>query len=456
MKISKGVAENLNPQTRYAIEFYHGIPGCSGAWVNLNSDPIYHIVTDIRGWIDAGNPRSESELRRFGKRIDRRQISSIKEIDSTSKDERLINWSNAPTFDINDVAKKLVIVGAGASFDCSYNEKDVDPDWQSPMVNQLFDDRFSHIWKKYPGVKQLLPELQIEDDIEEYFQNEWKLIDEGYQPDTLKELINTQFYLMELMSEISGRVGGKPSSNYQVLARNARKAFRSNQEKTLWVSFNYDTLLEDSIWSTLGKPILGSSINELVSNDIGQIIIKPHGSSNWCHLTRGLNTEIDVDNSDISRIANEIYTYGYDYHEISKSMIDGEIVTLDESIAHWSNGNHAYFPALLIPYHSKDDFVLPNLHLEYLEHCLKNIEEILVIGWKGNETKFLETLKNRIGTKGIKLTVIDPEPEMVIDRLKSCIDIGEIIADKGRDADLGPKGFSYHVKTKTLNKFWST
>jgi rRNA pseudouridine-1189 N-methylase Emg1 (Nep1/Mra1 family) len=65
-----------------------------------------------------------------------------------------------------------------------------------------------------------------------------------------------------------------------------------------------------------------------------------------------------------------------------------------------------YLPQLLVPYKSKDSFVMPEKHELWMNHFLSDIDEIIVIGWKGTEAKFQDLLKRKLEHKKVTITTI--------------------------------------------------
>jgi hypothetical protein len=72
-----------------------------------------------------------------------------------------------------------------------------------------------------------------------------------------------------------------------------------------------------------------------------------------------------------------------------------------------------YLPQLLLPFKSKDDFIMPPEHEVLLEHFLPTVDEILVLGWKGTEAKFQHLLGKKLGHNPIKITAITKGDETI-------------------------------------------
>ncbi|HEY5123906.1 MAG TPA: hypothetical protein VIK14_09245, partial [Ignavibacteria bacterium] len=97
---------------------------------------------------------------------------------------------------------KLVILGAGASFDSiyKYENKESSEPWTPPLCNNLFDvrEQFNPIMSKYHGVMSLRSEILTYEDIEAYFQDKWNFAIDQNDLQLLNNLINIQYYLSEI------------------------------------------------------------------------------------------------------------------------------------------------------------------------------------------------------------------------------------------------------------------
>jgi len=79
-----------------------------------------------------------------------------------------------------------------------------------------------------------------------------------------------------------------------------------------------------------------------------------------------------------------------------------------------------FYPAILLPYRDKDEFTMPPTHYYQLDHYFSYIENLFVIGWKGNEALFNKVL-NQKATKIKKIVIVDPNSKTVVDNLKSIL-----------------------------------
>ena len=123
---------------------------------------------------------------------------------------------------------KMVILGAGASFDSlsSLNKTQTEfENWKPPLGNGLFDSRkeFFDILNSYPGAKALSNKLLVSNDIEDEIQNLWDYSIEYNDLEIISKLINLQFYLQNLMFNISNNYFDKGVSNYYSLLEKAHQ-----------------------------------------------------------------------------------------------------------------------------------------------------------------------------------------------------------------------------------------
>jgi len=79
------------------------------------------------------------------------------------------------------------------------------------------------------------------------------------------------------------------------------------------------------------------------------------------------------------------------------------------------NNPDQVFPALLIPYRDKDDFLMPADHFHHMRSYIDSMETLVIIGWKGNEDAFNKQLKRASNLK--RLFIVDIDCQSVENRL---------------------------------------
>lgn len=302
---------------------------------------------------------------------------------------------------------KLVILGAGASFDSVYDfydEKEFMP-WRPPLANELFDTRvdFRNIIESYPGGSYYLSKVNAIQDIEEFFQKQWLFLKNNRAIDLASAFLNLNYCLAHLMFQISNNYKNVGLSNYDILIQSAYEYAISQNEEVIFITFNYDTLLENSFVKLYFGDNRKLDIPDYIKSPLK--IIKPHGSCNW---VRRFSNEYKI--PDTISISNYLFQNKTSLREINKNLEEG-IYSVDNPIGGKYFGDPGQvwncFPQLLIPLKDKDDFILPKPHNEYLENNIGKVDEILIIGWKGTEAKFQNLLRERIGSRKVSVTSVN-------------------------------------------------
>jgi hypothetical protein len=168
-----------------------------------------------------------------------------------------------------------------SSFDSVYsydNEVSSKP-WKPPLCNELFGlrEEFNPILNNYKGARSLRSEILTYTDIESYFQKKWNFANDYNDLQLINNLINIQYYLSELFCKISINYSNAGPSNIDVIVTKAHEYSIKKRKNIVFVTFNYDTLIEDSFYRVLDRKI--SSINDYINTDLK--LIKCHGSCNW-------------------------------------------------------------------------------------------------------------------------------------------------------------------------------
>lgn len=372
---------------------------------------------------------------------------------------------------INGV-KTMFIFGAGASVHCIFgdNKGEFENDiLRPPLGKDLFDSCFKGYYEKYEGVKLLRSNLLGDDfNIENLFENEWKDIAKNCNIDVMKKHINIQYYLQELLKTISNNVITKYDQNlYSTLISELQKIHQAkinngNINKFAFVSFNYDTILDYFLSKHFNQPL--NSLDDYANEKATPFcLFKPHGSWNWgwkflnpyrfdCNNTAKWLYENNKNfyNIYFEELGNHIDMVDWSYYEKWNDKNNRVKYTIDKSKIKLidSNANlNFYFPALLLPYRDKDEFVMPKKHFYFMENCFKSVETLIIIGWKGNEELFnRQLLKHANNLK--KVIIADPEHEKVEENLKDLLSKPNIEKVRYKEGfkDFVKKGIEEHIK----------
>ncbi len=335
--------------------------------------------------------------------------------------------------------KNMFVFGAGASAYCVNENRQAEfekDELRPPLGNGLFSRKFKKFYDKYDGVKLSLYDLQHDKaNVEEYLEEEWKEVQESGNQAVMSRHINIQFYLQELLMEISKRVSKEyyDSNLYAKLADKLQKINARNRKMHFaFVSFNQDTILESFLSKYFKRPL--SDLDEYVEvNDSPFCVFKPHGSWNWGWQfpNKVGNRQKNLFDDDVN--FHELY-YKYlgkpidmvgwgdwglelmlNVHRKGKLTIDkSRIALFDES----DLGN--FYPAILLPYRDKDEFTMSPKHICQLNHYFSYVEKLFVIGWKGNEALFNNILKNN-ANKIRRVIIVDPDHKTVEENLREIL-----------------------------------
>jgi hypothetical protein len=243
-------------------------------------------------------------------------------------------------------------------------------------------------------------------------------------PEVPKQLAAIQYYLQDLINSCQGgwnqliaTYGGV--TNYRSFIDDVEGwRQRVDVKEVFFVTFNYDTLLEESIRS---DPRIGLQIEKMSDYVSGLYkIIKPHGSINWSHHISSLPS----------------------YHESPKNEDDyipividkaGEL-KIDDEIDLRNVARGMEYPALAIPVESKSEYECPREHLEKLWEFLPSVKIIITVGWSAGEFHFMERLAQGL-SHGVKVQIVsaDRHSAVEVQRRMELLGIkGEIFATPAR------------------------
>lgn len=332
------------------------------------------------------------------------------------------------------VTKKLIIFGAGASYDLGK------PESVAPLTDDIFGNE--HALRCYQGAEKLRPELltarRMGTSLEEFFDEKWEEIRRTGDRDLLACLINFQYFLQFQFRQISFDHANDTANNYHVILRLLKQLFEQNRgENFAIVTFNYDTLLENAIEHIFNWRY--KSDFDYIFNgppESGQLkpvlLFKPHGSWNWIHeLPDSLAPKEEYRIHEMHHRPEAYYKHKVDYAQLKLAIDDRLLNTdliLDEipSVAldrfkvvdYDYKFLQDYYPNLLIPYRKKDEFLMPNYHESAMFTKLKDIDEILVVGWKGTEDKFNSTLARIVDNKKVHVSYVSRSSKTVETELR--------------------------------------
>lgn len=343
---------------------------------------------------------------------------------------------------------RMFIFGAGASAFCTFDDKKTvlhSSKLRPPIGFEIFDEDYQPFCDKYPGVKLTIPAYEaIGRDIEECMEYEWQNFKNSYNPGLLKRHINVQYYLHKLFTAISDDVVKNHSRKnlYSLFANKLQQHYflpQNKKKKFSIISFNYDTILDHYLEQMFETKF--QTMNDYFNYNSNFLYFKPHGSCNWGWKFRDdrinklpRNTGVagalysgNIENwqiyyhylGDISENLAE-NSWGYEL-ELNPNRL-GKFTLNKNRIEVMNDGK--YYPALLLPYRDKDEFVMHYDHQSAMKTALGEAEEVYLIGWKGNEDVFNRQWalhKNKLK----KIVIADPQAEIVKQNLSKHFDLSK-------------------------------
>lgn len=311
--------------------------------------------------------------------------------------------------------KRMFVFGAGASAYCTFGAKAKtlrDSVLRPPTGYEIFDECYDEFCRKYPAVTASIPEfISKGNDIEACLEGEWQNIRNNYNPKIVARHVNLQYYLLELFQSISKEVTENHFRNnlYSLFANKLQKHLaKPTGEQVALVSFNYDTILDRFIEQLFS--IRFSSTTDYINYTKNPFLLfKPHGSANWgwpfkTEKLIGLNgnlpqylyeQEFDLATIYYTLLGNINQMVVENSWGMELSMHKHRLgrFTLNKNKIEVIQPNGHYYPALLLPYRDKDEFAMPYDHHNAMQVFMSEMEELYLIGWKGNEDVFNRLLK---------------------------------------------------------------
>ena len=306
----------------------------------------------------------------------------------------------------------LVVFGAGASFDSVHHLPAPGPPsegllyWQErpPLANQLFDTRgiFVELMARFKECQALVPMLRqsgtsVEKKLAE-FQEQAKTF-----PPAHRELAAVHYYLHFAVWTCQNQwyTRHRGVTNFRTLLREIERWRYEAKEQVCFVTFNYDTMLEEAI-----GPVLQLEVRDMDSYYTWEnySLFKLHGSVNWGRIVDGLSAG---GGSPVRFYQHLINTVNPD-----NSCVTEEYMLCDIEMHPLQDPRVVLYPALSIPVEKKDEFSCPRTHVTALEAILPRVTKMITIGWRATEAEFLTRLhlSTTVPVPGIRRPVDLLEP----------------------------------------------
>ena len=201
-------------------------------------------------------------------------------------------------------------------------------------------------------------------------------------PPRHRQLTAIRYYLHEVLWKCQKRWREQHGgiTNYSTFLDAVEHWRHENNEKVCYVTFNYDTMLEESIESRWRIPF--SDFSSYITPHY-LTLIKLHGSIDW-----GLEFE--------TYPLNRPFSFDEVISESARGLnLSNRFRKIRHAPVTFDDGKIG-FPALAIPVEKKREFNCPPEHLRALAEVLPRVTKMITIGWRATEQHFLDMLKKRL------------------------------------------------------------
>jgi hypothetical protein len=289
----------------------------------------------------------------------------------------------------------LVVLGAGASYDSvphfapllasGLGLEQIRP----PLANQLFDDRpiFLEVMQQFRECMEIVPWLRKRGVSVEGELGRLQAQKESF-PRVHQELAAIRYYLhVALWScQLAWGERHRGITNHAVLLREIERWRYASSESVCFVTFNYDTMLEDAMRQVLGIEIRG--LNSYLQEQYS--LVKLHGSINWGR---------EVSNGSVISAPHTYNQQRLIQEAATLQISDRYVLAARRPMLREGDAQRVVFPALSIPVERKDEFNCPSDHVQRLKELLPKVTRIITIGWRATEKDFIDLLQKQLTEK---------------------------------------------------------
>lgn len=295
----------------------------------------------------------------------------------------------------------LVILGAGASYDSDRRKSfsTTPPEVRLPLAKDLFSPRFDTIAATFDAVQGILPYLREQSpNVEQALET---LIGEQAQyPHRARQLLGATYYIREAIDGAQAQwLQAIPDrlTNFVELVERIERWRVDQNESVIFVTFNYDTLLEMAIHAIVGKEFRNT--DHYIAEPMP--VFKLHGSIDWWADVSGLGRAGNPPAADWApsmlgiAIAHQLERVGSIQVRKADQPAGGPVI-----------------PALSLPVLTKGDeaFSCPVTHIDALRNSIASATRVLIIGWRGAEGHFY-----RLWKEAFRAGQPAPSATMVVD-----------------------------------------
>ena len=297
--------------------------------------------------------------------------------------------------DASRAARLIVVIGAGASYDCASGRVEPVAGWRPPLVKELFEQRFSEILHEYPLAEQIAPDIRIAVEsgavgLEAYLRDQLR---RSPYPQLRRRYQAVPLYLQHLLWE-AGRSYARHPDNYDRLVTAALRL-----QHATYITLNYDTILDRRL--AIDAPV--DSLDDYIHPERNWSLVKLHGSINWGRPVEG--EALHESRLPLRMSGAQTFAEAYARLEEDPQLGAEIVVNSGDSLEEFRLGEviqrthvgalrQMFYPALSVPLGSEDEIVCPEEHVEHARQQLQSGEglNLLVVGYSGLDEEVLKLL----------------------------------------------------------------
>lgn len=284
--------------------------------------------------------------------------------------------------------------------------------WARPVVSHL-----RGVLRTAPGHDDYRTVLSLEEALRSFEGRSESISDRR------RQMLAMRFYLRDLFKVCtdymySPELTGGVTNHVQLLNAVLEWCGNGRRREAAVISFNYDLILERAVASV----IIFDPLNfDHYLHHPRLKVLKPHGSIIW-HYAVAPTTVQTSHGSPVALGEQCINTVVSNFGFSVEDLVATEVPVSDEVIEQ----KHQLLPALAIPTTGKTEFVWPAEQRNYLVSLRGDVTRLLTIGWRGLEPDFLPLLKPLVRPDGRVLVVCggdrgEAEAEETVSRLQKTL-----------------------------------
>ena len=303
----------------------------------------------------------------------------------------------------------MIVVGAGASTDSIWIISEINEAYRPPVTDEVFTKPLflAEFMSKRYGAASLAPIVigrvaREKSTLEEALTKEYQQAQSN--PTLRRGFVDLRLYLRDLFAACTKEwpLQAGNATNYAWLVHEVEEWRERADGYVLWVTFNYDGLLDDAL-QRVYRMEFGRRLESFIA-DPDWALLKLHGSYDWVRQTGWTASQASMTPNHPSRVLARVdnrHVY-YDADRMLETEwrpedqpLGAETGWLRKEGTAWTVSQRTatlWAPALVPPLGDKAAFEAPTEHVAHLDAKLPDVDLSFTIGWRAQEQHFLEKL----------------------------------------------------------------